>query len=88
VSSRGAIQVIGQRIHVGIGHAGRTVIVEVDEHLLRVLDDNNDALTVVAHLCPQGTAGEISLRLTPTIAGRAYTPVIARCLAEAPPTEH
>jgi hypothetical protein len=48
VSSRGGIQVIGQRIHVGMGHAGRTVTLEVDEHHLRILDHNHELVTVVA----------------------------------------
>jgi hypothetical protein len=52
VSSRGGIQVIGQRVHVGIGHAGQTATVDVDEHILRVLDDNNEALSVVARANP------------------------------------
>jgi hypothetical protein len=52
VSSRGGIQVIGQRIHVGMGHAGRTVTVEVDEHHLRLFDDNDELLTVVARTNP------------------------------------
>jgi transposase InsO family protein len=52
VSSRGGIQVIGQRIHVGMGHAGGTVTVEVDEHHLRVLDDNDEVLIVVARTNP------------------------------------
>jgi transposase InsO family protein len=52
VSSRGGIQVIRQRIHVGMGHAGRTVTVEVDEHHLRVHDHNDELLTVVARTNP------------------------------------
>jgi hypothetical protein len=52
VSSRGGIQVIRQRVHVGMGHAGRTVTVEVDEHHLRVLDHNDELLTVVARTNP------------------------------------
>jgi hypothetical protein len=35
-----------------MGHAGRTVTVEVDEHILRVLDDNDEALTVTARTSP------------------------------------
>jgi hypothetical protein len=45
---RGGIQVIGQRIHAGMGHAGRTVTVGVDEHHLSFLDHNDELLTVVA----------------------------------------
>lgn len=52
VSSRGGIQVIRQRVHVGMGHAGHTITVEVDEHHLRVLDDNDELLTVVARTNP------------------------------------
>jgi hypothetical protein len=52
VSSRGGIQVITQRLHVGMGHAGKTVTVEVDEHHLRVLDDNDEVLTIVARTNP------------------------------------
>lgn len=42
-------------------------------------------LPFVVHVHPEGMTGEISLRFTPTIAGRAYAPVIARCRAQAPP---
>jgi transposase InsO family protein len=52
VSSRGGIQVISQRVHVGMGHSGNTVTVEVDEHHLRILDHNDELLTVVARTNP------------------------------------
>jgi hypothetical protein len=52
VSSQGAIQVINQRIHVGKTHAGRAVTVEIDEHLLRVLDDQGQVLTVAPRTNP------------------------------------
>jgi len=38
VSSRGAIVVAGQRIHVGIAHAGRTLTVEAADNTWRVHD--------------------------------------------------
>jgi hypothetical protein len=38
VSSRGAIVVAGQRIHAGIGHAGRTLTVEAADTTWRVYD--------------------------------------------------
>jgi hypothetical protein len=52
VSSQGAIQVTNQRIHVGKTHAGETVVVEVDEHLLRVLDDQGEVLTIAPRTSP------------------------------------
>ncbi len=48
VSCRGSLQVIGQRIHVGFHHAGTTVTIEVDDTQLRVLDQHDQVLTVVA----------------------------------------
>jgi transposase InsO family protein len=39
VSSRGALAVAGQRIHVGIVHAGRTLAVEAADTTWRVYDD-------------------------------------------------
>jgi hypothetical protein len=47
VSSRGGIQVVGQRVQVGFRHAGATVTIEVDDTVLRVLDHHDDILTVV-----------------------------------------
>jgi hypothetical protein len=38
VSSRGALVVAGQRIHVGMTHAGRTLDVESVDHTFRVYD--------------------------------------------------
>ena len=38
ISSRGFISVAGQRIQVGIGHAGRTVTVEQADSSVRVYD--------------------------------------------------
>jgi transposase InsO family protein len=48
VSCRGGIQVIGQRVQVGFRHAGTTVTIEVDDTVLRVLDQHDNILTVVA----------------------------------------
>jgi transposase InsO family protein len=48
VSSRGGIQVVGQRVQVGFRHAGATVTIEVDDTVLRVLDQHDDIITVVA----------------------------------------
>src|ERR671938_681751 len=39
VSSRGALVVAGQRIHVGITHAGRTLDVEPADRTIRVYDE-------------------------------------------------
>jgi hypothetical protein len=39
VSSRGALVVAGQRIHVGIAHAGRTLDVEAADHTIRLYDE-------------------------------------------------
>jgi hypothetical protein len=47
VSSRGGIQVIGQRVTVGFHHAGATVTIEVEDTMLRVLDEHDQVLTVV-----------------------------------------
>jgi hypothetical protein len=47
VSSRGGIQIIGQRVTVGFHHAGATVTIEVKDTLLRVLDEHDQVLTVV-----------------------------------------
>jgi hypothetical protein len=40
VSSRGSITIAGQRIHVGVGHAGNTVTVEEADTSFRLLDGN------------------------------------------------
>jgi transposase InsO family protein len=48
VSCRGGIQVVGQRVQVGFRHAGATVIVEVDDIVLRVLDEHDEIIAVVA----------------------------------------
>jgi hypothetical protein len=46
VSSRGALTVAGQRIHVGVAHAGRTLTVEAADTTWRVYGD--DGLVVEA----------------------------------------
>lgn len=40
VSCRGALVVAGQRIHVGIGHAGRTLTEETADTTWRIYDDD------------------------------------------------
>jgi hypothetical protein len=47
VSCRGGIPIVGQRVQVGFRHAGATVTVEVDDTVLRVLDQHDEILTVV-----------------------------------------
>jgi hypothetical protein len=47
VSSRGALVVAGQRIHVGIAHAGRTLEVEPADRTIRVYDDTGVLVTEV-----------------------------------------
>lgn len=56
VSSRGAIQVARQRVHVGLPHAGRIVTIELGDTTLRVTDPNGELLATV----PRTSAGEIS----------------------------
>jgi transposase InsO family protein len=48
VSCRDGIQVIGQRVQVGLPHARKTVTVEVDDTTLRVLDEREKILKVVS----------------------------------------
>jgi hypothetical protein len=47
VSSRGALVVAGQRIHVGIAHAARTLSVEPGDRTIRVYDDTGALLAEV-----------------------------------------
>ena len=47
ISCRGAIVVAGQRIHVGMVHAGRTVTIESADHTFRVYD-GDELLTEAA----------------------------------------
>src|SRR5262249_3028005 len=55
VSSRGAIAVAGQRIHVGIAHAGRTLTVEADDSTWRVYN-GNELITEVARTTAKAVA--------------------------------
>jgi hypothetical protein len=48
VSSRGGIQVVGQRVQVGFRYAGATVTIEVEDTVLRVLDQHDEVLAVIA----------------------------------------
>ena len=56
VSSRGGIQVAWQRVQVGFRHAGATVTIEVDDTVLRVLDQHDGILAVV----PRTTRKEVT----------------------------
>ena len=56
VSSRGGIQVAGQRIQVGFPHAGKTVTIELNDTTLRIFDKNGELITTV----PRVIDGEIS----------------------------
>ncbi len=47
VSCRGGIQVVGQRVQVGMPHAGQIVTVEVEDTTLRVLDEEETILKTV-----------------------------------------
>jgi hypothetical protein len=47
VSCRGGIQVVGQRVQVGMPHAGNVVTVEVEDTTLRVLDEEATILKTV-----------------------------------------
>jgi len=47
VSCRGGVQVTGQRVQVGFPHAGAIVTIEVEDTLLRVLDQHDRTLTLV-----------------------------------------
>ena len=56
VSSRGGIQVAGQRIQVGSSHASNTVTIELGDTSLRVIDHNGELLTTT----PRNATAEIS----------------------------
>jgi transposase InsO family protein len=47
VSSRGGIQVGGQRIQVGFAHACQTVTIELEQTTLRVIDQHGELITTV-----------------------------------------
>ncbi|WP_446217932.1 hypothetical protein [Micromonospora sp. IBHARD004] len=55
VSSRGALVIAGQRIHVGIRHAGATLTVEAADTTFRV-HDGNQVLTEVARTTTKNIA--------------------------------
>jgi hypothetical protein len=56
VSSRGALTVAGQRIHVGMAHAGCTVTVESADNTFRV-HDGDEMLTEIARATGKSIAG-------------------------------
>jgi hypothetical protein len=56
VSSRGGLQVARQRIQVGMTHAGQTVIIDLDETSLQVIDQHGELMTTA----PRNSTGEIS----------------------------
>ena len=56
VSSRGGIQVAGQRIQVGFSHAGQTVTIQLGDTTVRIIDQNGEPITTV----PRNSTGEIS----------------------------
>jgi hypothetical protein len=45
VSSRGGIQVAGQRIQVGFPHAGKIVTIEMGDASLRIIDQHGEMVT-------------------------------------------
>jgi hypothetical protein len=56
VSSRGGIQVAGQRIQAGMTHACQTVTIELGDTSLRVIDQHGELIATV----PRDGTGEIS----------------------------
>ncbi len=44
MSARGDTQVIGQRVPVGLRHAGRIGTIEIGETVLRVYDERSDSV--------------------------------------------
>jgi transposase InsO family protein len=56
VSTRGGIRVAGQRVHVGLPHAGQIVTVEPGDTTLRITGPDGELLTTV----PRTSTGEIS----------------------------
>ena len=47
VSCRGGIQIIGQRVQVGLRYAGQIVTIEVDETTLRVYDHHDHLIKTI-----------------------------------------
>lgn len=50
VSTRGSCNVIGQRVQVGLRHAGRIITLEVGDTMLRVFDEHDDLITTVPRI--------------------------------------
>jgi hypothetical protein len=55
VSSQGGIQVAGQKLQVGKGHAGRTVTVRVSDHHVEILDGQTPLKTIPRHTTKEVT---------------------------------
>jgi hypothetical protein len=60
MSSRGALVVAGQRIHVGITHAGRTLSVEPADRTIRVYADTGALVAEVP--CTTTSPAPVSTR--------------------------
>jgi hypothetical protein len=73
VSSRGAVVVAGQRIHVGMVHAGRTVTVETADHTFRI-HDGDKLLTEVARTTTKPVARFRARKPEPARRGSTPTP--------------
>ncbi|HEY2075595.1 MAG TPA: hypothetical protein VGH53_04595 [Streptosporangiaceae bacterium] len=56
MSSRGGIQVAGQRIQVGFSYARQTVTVELGDTNMRIIDPHGELITTV----PRNSSSEIS----------------------------
>mgnify|MGYP003290505441 CR=1 FL=1 len=55
VSSQGGIQVAGQKLQVGHGHARRTVTVLVHDHHFEILDGSTPIKTIPRHTTKEVT---------------------------------
>jgi hypothetical protein len=85
ISSRGALTVAGQRIHVGMTHAGLTVTVEAADHTFRVYD-GDELLTEVARTTTK-TVARFKVRKPepprqPSRVRSASEPGLHRCLPD------
>jgi hypothetical protein len=58
VSSRSGIQVARQRIQVGLSHAGQTVIIQVADTTVRVIDQNGELITLWLYLMGDASGRE------------------------------
>jgi hypothetical protein len=58
VSCRGALVVAGQRIHVGIVHAGRTLTVEAADSTWRIYDGDDGLIAEVARTTTNPSPGQ------------------------------